>query len=262
MNILFLGDIVSEAGLTAVCAELPRLQQHFGSELIIANGENIWDGKGPNAEHIERLRQKGVHVVTTGNHVWENWKSRPLLAKNPFVLRPHNYPPENEGSGIVRFDHNGIAVCVIQVQGRVYMPPIDCPFKAMDSLLESADHQSVLTIVDFHAEATAEKRALAAYLDGRVSLVIGTHTHVQTADAQILGGGTGFITDVGMCGPINSVLGMNTEVALKRFLLQTAHKYESAPPPIRISGVHAVIDTSTNKVTEITPFSIPEFSRS
>lgn len=261
ITLLFIGDVVGQSSLNTLLKALPALAQKFLPHGIIVNGENIVDGKGLSDREATMLFQAGVHVITTGNHVWENWKSRPLLANEPRVLRPHNYPAENPGSGIVVTTvANGYRVGVIQVQGRTYMQTIDCPFKALDAAIEAVSEETNVILVDFHAEATGEKMALGYYADGRVSAVLGTHTHIQTADAQILPRGTAYITDVGMTGPSISVLGMKIDVALNRFLLQTAHKYELGEGETRISGVVLEIDEITGRAQSIKPFSLPEFS--
>jgi hypothetical protein len=261
ITLLFIGDVVGQPSLNGLLKALPTLTQKFLPHGIIVNGENIVDGKGLSDREATMLFQAGVHVITTGNHVWENWKSRPLLVNEPRVLRPHNYPAENPGSGIVVATvANGYRVGVIQVQGRTYMQTIDCPFKALDAAIEAVSEETNIILVDFHAEATGEKMALGYYADGRVSAVLGTHTHIQTADAQILPRGTAYITDVGMTGPSMSVLGMKIDVALNRFLLQTAHKYELGEGETRISGVVLEIDETTGRAQSIKPFSLPEFS--
>jgi hypothetical protein len=260
ITILFIGDVVGQPSLQGLLKAMPGLRERYAPHGIIVNGENIVDGKGLSDREATMLFQAGAHVITTGNHIWENWKSRPLLATNPLVLRPHNYPPENPGRGITTATiANGYRMGVIQVQGRTYMQTIDCPFKTLDAAIEEVSAETQIIIVDFHAEATGEKVALGYYADGRVSAVLGTHTHIQTADAQILPQGTAYITDVGMTGPAMSVLGMNIDVALNRFLLQTAHKYELGEGVTRISGVVLKIDDTTGKAHSIEPFVQPEF---
>ncbi|MCS7000201.1 MAG: TIGR00282 family metallophosphoesterase [Bacteroidota bacterium] len=257
IRILFIGDIVGTPTLERLCGMLGTLRTQYAADLIIANAENVCDGKGPGKAEAEQLFAAGVDVITTGNHVWENWKSRPLLASNPRVLRPQNYPAGNPGSGVVIVETPKGPVGVLQVQGRVYMPPIDCPFRTAQRAVEQLRTRTLVIVVDFHAEATAEKIALARYLDGSVTAVLGTHTHVQTNDARILPNGTAFVTDVGMSGAFNSVIGMATEVALRRFLYQTAHKFELASGDWRISGAVVTADPSTGKALTIETFCLP-----
>lgn len=259
MRILFIGDVVGFAGYRALLANLTKLTDEYKPDLLIVNGENIVDGKGLSEREATELFSAGVHVITTGNHVWENWKSRPLLSSNKCVLRPANYPVENPGRGWTVFTlPDGRAAGIVQIQGRVFMQPIDCPFKTIDSLLPKIASTTNIVIVDFHAEATAEKMAMGWHLDGRVSAILGTHTHVQTADATILPAGTAFITDVGMTGPYDSVIGLRKDVALRRFIQQTAHKYESATDMVRICGVVLDVDENSGHAVSIRSFCSPQ----
>lgn len=263
LSILFIGDVVGFIGHKELLQRLPALKERYIPDCIIVNGENIVDGKGLSDKEAGELFAAGANVITTGNHIWENWKARPLLASNPAVLRPHNYPMENPGRGwaVVTLP-DGRSVGVLQIQGRVYMQSIDCPFKTADAVLPKITAKTNVVFVDFHADATAEKIAMGWYLDGRVSAVVGTHTHIQTNDARILPGGTAYLTDSGMTGPYDSVLGMKKDIALKRFILQTAHKYETAEHDVRICGAFVVVDESTGKALSIEPFMIPEPARS
>jgi hypothetical protein len=215
INLLFIGDIVGEPALTFLKENLDKLKTKYKSNFIVVNGENIKDGKGITETESEFLFGLGVRVITTGNHVWDNWKARPLLSKDSRVIRPLNYPPNNPGFGYTIVDLEGEeTVAVLQIQGRSLMAPIDCPFRTVDHFLKQIREKTKNIIVDFHAETTSEKIAMAWHLDGKVSAIIGTHTHIQTADAQILPNGTAYITDVGMTGPYNSVIGMSKEVSL------------------------------------------------
>lgn len=262
LKLLFIGDIVGDNGLEFTLSSFNNIKETYNANFVVVNGENIWQGKGLNEEQAAKLFEIGVDVITTGNHIWDNWKSRPLLSTNNYVIRPANYPWGNPGRGItVVSTNNGDKVAVIQIQGRTFMQTIDCPFKAMDSLLKQLDKEVKIIVVDFHAEATAEKVAMAWHLDGKVSALLGTHTHIQTADAQIFPKGMAYITDVGMSGSYNSVVGMDKEVALKRFLLQTAHKFELASGDYKVSGVVVSIDTLSGQALEIQPFTYPDFRR-
>jgi len=259
MTTLFIGDVVGFSGLQCLIRSFDELKQRYSPDCIIVNGENIVNGKGLSEKEAQQLFDAGTTAITTGNHVWENWLSRPLLASHPNVLRPMNYPQGNPGRGFTILTlPNSQTVGVIQLQGRTYMQPIDCPFRAADFAL-SKMKSCVAIIVDFHAEATAEKVAMGWYLDGKVSAVLGTHTHVQTADAQLLPNGTAYITDVGMTGPYDSVLGLRKDVALKRFMLQTAHKYEPADTDNRVCGVCITTDNNSLTAQKIEPFIYPAF---
>lgn len=258
LSVLFIGDIVGNAGMNAIRTFLPSFIQKYSADCVVINGENIVNGKGLTEKEATELFSLGAHVITTGNHVWENWQSRPLLATNPLVIRPINYPVGNPGRGYaIASLPDGRKVGVLQLQGRTFMQSIDCPFRAADSALAKLQAQCKIIIVDFHADATAEKIAMGWHLDGKVSAVLGTHTHIQTADARILPNGTAYVTDVGMTGPYDSVLGMQKEIALKRFILQTAHKYETATDDMRICGANVIIDEQTGKAISIKPFMYP-----
>ncbi len=261
INILFIGDLVGNAGVDAAAMFLPSFKEKYKVDVLIVNGENAMDGKSISAAQLNRLFDLGVHVVTTGNHVWERWHIRKLLDGNPNLLRPANYPKENAGRGYTLID-TGVAgkVGVVNLQGRVFMFDIDCPFKAADRIVAKLRDEARIIFVDMHAEATAEKIAMGWYLDGRVSAVVGTHTHVQTADARILPGGTGYITDVGMTGPYDSVVGMRKDIAIKRFIMQTPHKYEIANNDVHMCGVFLKVEAATGKTIHIESFVYPEFN--
>lgn len=262
INLLFIGDIVGEEALSFLKENLDKIKSKYKTNFIIVNGENIKDGKGITEVEANFLFSLGVNVITTGNHVWDNWKARPLLSREPRIIRPLNYPPNNPGFGYTIVDvEPGVSVAVMQLQGRSLMNPIDCPFRTADHFLKSIREKTQNIVVDFHAETTSEKMSLAWYLDGKVSAIVGTHTHIQTADAQILPNGTAYITDVGMTGPYNSVIGLNKEVSIKRMLLQTPQKFELATGDLRISGVHIEIDALTHQAMIIQPFVIPEFQK-
>ncbi len=259
-NIIFIGDIVGQVGIDAVLKYLPAIKEKYLPELIIANGENADKGKGITKKEADILFNNGVNVITTGNHIWDNWNSKPLLRENPKVLRPLNYPPENIGMGYYVYElKDGESICVVNIQGRTFMQAIDCPFKAMDMILKNVSEKTKNIIVDFHADATAEKIAMGWYLDGKVSALIGTHTHVPTADASILPKGTAYITDVGMTGPYDSVVGMNKEIGIKRFLLQVPHKYEVATGDVRLCGVNVNINSYSGLANSIEQIILPKF---
>lgn len=259
IDVLFIGDIVGDCGINAVEEKIPALIEKYNPDLIIANGENASAGKGLTETEANRLFNLGVDILTSGNHVWDNWKSKPLLSSNQKVIRPLNYPPGNAGRGytFVTFE-DGKEIAILNLQGRTYMQAIDCPFRAADYALKTIQERTNLIIVDFHADASAEKVAMGWHLDGKVSAVIGTHTHIQTADACILPQGSAYITDVGMTGPYDSVVGLKKEIALKRFIFQTPFKYELATEDVRLCGVNIKINPSNGKAFSIKSFMLPE----
>jgi metallophosphoesterase (TIGR00282 family) len=260
INIVFIGDIVGDAGINTVVNQIANLRTKFQPDFVIANGENADKGKGITKREAKILFDVGIDIITTGNHVWDNWYSKPLLVDNPKVLRPFNYPSGNVGMGYYIAEKEGVgSICVINIQGRTFMQPIDCPFKAADYLIKTVSDKTKNIFIDFHADATAEKIAMSWYLDGRISALVGTHTHIPTSDASILPKGTAYITDVGMTGPYDSVVGMQKDLALKRFLLQIPHKYEVATEDNRICGVSVVIDNTTGLAQSIEQFIIPKF---
>lgn len=258
IKILFVGDVVGEPGLKAVDSELPGMLREHEVDFCIVNGENAYEGKGIRPGDADRIFTAGAQVITSGNHIWERWQSKKVLTENPRVLRPLNYPPGNVGNGWCSTRVLETEVIVVNLQGLTFLPDIDCPFRAVDALLRTFSPTAVV-IVDFHAEATAEKIAMGRFLDGRVAAVLGTHTHVPTSDAQIFPKGTAFITDVGMTGPYSSVIGMDIDTAIRRFLYKTPYKYETATDDARIASVLMEIDASTRKAISITPLIRPPF---
>lgn len=226
MRILFLGDIIGRPGRRTVAALLPDLLAEHRIDFTIANGENAAAGLGLTEKIAHELLDLGIDVLTSGNHIWQQKEARDFLPRLPQVLRPANYPPAAPGAGWgVYRARNGEELAVVNLQGRVFMDPMDCPFRGGDAVLAALPPVAAI-VVDFHAEATSEKAALARYLDGRVTAVLGTHTHVQTADETILPGGTAFLSDVGMTGPSDSVIGGIPEVMLQRFLTGIRAKFE------------------------------------
>ncbi|HUN65726.1 MAG TPA: TIGR00282 family metallophosphoesterase [Bacteroidota bacterium] len=260
LNILFIGDIVGKPGLDLTETLLKSYIQKYGIDFCIVNGENLVDGKGINEEAAAKVFSLGVHVITGGNHLWDNWHAKKLLAANRAVLRPLNYPSENPGNGFIVYDLGDKGkVGVLNLQGRVYMQPIDCPFKKAEWAVGKIREQTNVIFVDMHAEATAEKVALGWFLDGKVSALVGTHTHIQTADARILPAGTAYITDVGMTGPYDSVIGLKKDIAIRRFLHQTPYKYEMATFDVRLCGVYLQVDGETGKALKFESFIYPAF---
>ncbi len=246
MKLLFIGDIVGRAGRRTLVDHLDRLIDRHLVDLVIANGENAAAGYGLTASVLNELFDSGVDVVTSGNHIWDKKEIMPVLEKESRLLRPANYPPglPGYGSGIYE-TAAGIKVGVLNLEGRVFMKNLDCPFRAADSLIAELKQVTPIVFVDFHAEATSEKQALGFYLDGRVSAVVGTHTHVQTADERILPEGTGYLTDVGMTGSQDAIIGNQKESAMDRFLTQLPVRLEVAKKNPQLCGVLLTINEET-----------------
>ncbi len=261
LKVLFIGDIVGAPGLSLLETLLPSLISKYEAQFVIANGENSHEGMGINEEIIRTLYGLGVHVITGGNHSFAKWKIYPYMKTDPRLLRPMNYPRGAHGFGYGIYDIPGTShkIGVVNLQGRTYMQPIDDPFRAADWVIEKIREETSAIFIDFHAEATAEKVAFGWYVDGKASVVAGTHTHIPTADARILPKGLGYITDVGMTGPYESVIGMDKDTAIKRFLLQTPHKYKTANGDNRICGLFTKIDPDTGRCTYIEPVTFPKF---
>ncbi|GAV23117.1 TIGR00282 family metallophosphoesterase [Carboxydothermus pertinax] len=236
MNILVLGDIVGRVGRKGVKEVIPKILEKYSVDFIIANGENAAGGNGITPEIAKELFAMGINVLTMGNHTWDKKELFAIINDETRIIRPANYPPGTPGQGYGIFKVKGKSIAVVNLMGRVFMSDLDCPFRKMDELLSEL-HKADYIVVDFHAEATSEKVALGWYLDGKVSLVFGTHTHVPTADERILPGGTAYITDIGMSGPINSVIGVKTNLVLQKFLTQMPQRFESASGPYIVSGI-------------------------
>jgi metallophosphoesterase (TIGR00282 family) len=260
LNILFVGDIVGQPGLELAVSLIPNYLRKHAVDLLIVNGENTTEGKGISAEDAKKIFDAGAHVITTGNHVWDRWDSRKVMGADRRILRPINYPRENGGNGFIVVDlgEKGKAG-VINVQGRVFMQPIDDPFRATERAMTRIHEETKVVFVDFHADATAEKMAFGWHFDGSVSAVIGTHTHTPTADGRILPRGTAFQTDVGMTGPYDSVLGMKKEQAIRRLIMGTPHKYEVASHDVRFCAAYVQVDPSTGKALKMESIVFPAF---
>lgn len=252
VNILFIGDIVGKPGRQAVARELHRLVDRHRIDLVIANGENAAGGFGLTAETAKELFGCGIHLFTSGNHIWDKKDALEFITREERLVRPANYPPgaPGKGSAIVK-TAGGIKVGVLNLEGRVFMSNLECPFRAADVELERLRRETPVILVDFHAEATSEKSALGWYIDGRASAVIGTHTHVQTADERILPEGTAFLTDAGMTGAFESVIGVRKEEPIQKFLTQLPAKFEVAKKDIRLNGVVIGIDENSGRALSI-----------
>lgn len=252
MRILFLGDIVGRPGRRAVGELLTSLQEKYTPELVIANGENAAGGNGITRKTADELFEAGIDVLTMGNHVWDQKEVYGFIEHEKRIIRPANYPPGTPGRGyVIAHTRNNSRVGIINLSGRVYMPLLDCPFRLLDDLLPLIRKETPVTIIDFHAEATSEKMALGWYVDGRVSALIGTHTHIQTADERILPKGTGYITDVGMTGPRDSVLGVKIEPVITKFTTLQPVRFEVAAGPVQLNAVFLHIDQNNGNTMVI-----------
>lgn len=251
MKVLFIADIVGQPGRDAVAHILGRIKNQEGVEMIIANGENAAGGMGLTPGVANELFRLGIDVLTMGNHTWDKKEIISIIEEKP-VVRPANYAPGVPGRGALLFTTTkDLKVGVMNLVGRVFMAPADCPFRAADRILEELKKETNIIIVDVHAEATSEKIAMGWYLDGKVSAVIGTHTHVQTADEKILPEGTAYITDSGMTGPHDSVIGIKKEIILQRFLLQMPIRFDVASEDVRFEGVIVEVDENSGKAIAI-----------
>ncbi len=247
MRILVVGDVVGKPGRRAVRMLVPQLRKEHHIDFIIVNGENAAGGFGITLDNIQEFLECGVDVVTSGNHVWDQKEFIPHMDSELPVVRPFNYPPGVPGRGYIQ--KNG--VLVVNLMGRTFMADIDCPFRAADRILTEVNPRPSAIIVDFHGEATSEKQAMGWHLDGRVSAVVGTHTHVGTVDARVLPGGTAFVTDIGMVGPRDSVIGVDAKSVLQRFLTQMPARFEVAKGPVTFNSVLIETDDATGRARSI-----------
>ena len=251
MKILAVGDIVGEAGVRKLKEELPKIKKEYNIDFVITNGENSAGGMGINERNFNDMLEAGTNVVTMGNHTWGK-KDIFKFIDHPQLLRPANYPKGVVGKGLGIYECNGKKIAVMNFMGRVDINILtENPFIMAKDMVEEIKEQVDIIIIDFHAEATAEKIAMARYLDGKITAIFGTHTHVQTADEQILPNGTGYITDIGMTGPKNSVIGMDAQASIKRFETTLPEKYKLAEGECILNAVIFNIDDTTSKVTDI-----------
>jgi metallophosphoesterase (TIGR00282 family) len=252
MRILFLGDVVGRGARLALRRRLRALRRERQVDFVVANGENAAGGKGLDPDSAEELLDAGVDVITSGNHVWQHARLIPVLETERRLLRPANFPAGNPGHGwTVQRAANGVAVGVVNLIGRAFMGSADCPFAKADEAVAAIAGEADVVIVDMHAEATAEKAAMGWHLAGRVAGVIGSHTHVQTADERILPGGTAYLTDSGMCGPTDSVIGMRREEVVRRFITQMPVRFEVAKGPLLLQGALLDVDPQSGRATAI-----------
>jgi metallophosphoesterase (TIGR00282 family) len=252
VKILFIADIVGKPGRQALSQELHRLVDRHAVDLVIANGENASGGFGLTEETAKELYGLGIHLITSGNHIWDKKESIDFIRREEKLIRPANYPEGTAGKGSVVIQTPlGVRVGVLNLEGRVFMSALECPFRVADREIALLRQSTPIILVDFHAEATSEKLALGWYLDGRVSAVLGTHTHVQTADERVLPGGTAFIADVGMTGSFDSVIGIRKELAVEKFLTQLPVRFEVAKKDVRLNCVVLEIDEISGKALGI-----------
>jgi metallophosphoesterase (TIGR00282 family) len=252
LRVLFIGDIVGRPGRRAVRELLPSLQEKYAPELVIANGENAAGGNGITRRTADELFDAGIDVLTMGNHIWDQKEIYSFIEDDKKIIRPANYPPDSPGRGyLITHTTNNLKVGIINLSGRIFMQPLTCPFQMLDDILLAIRKETKSIIIDFHAEATSEKMAMGWYVDGRASALVGTHTHIQTADDRILPQGTGYITDVGMTGPRDSVLGVKIEPVISKFLTMRPVRFSVASGPIQINAVILQIDSETGNTAFI-----------
>lgn len=244
MRVLMLGDIYGRPGRKIVGEKLPEIKAEYRPDLIIANGENCASGFGLTRKLADELFDMGIDVITSGNHIWDQREMYTYIQEEPRILRPANYPPGVPGSYLYYAKVKDTQVAVISLTGRVFMGDFDCPFRRVDDILTEIGEKTPYIIIDFHGEATSEKVAFGYYVDGRVSAIVGTHTHIPTADHRILPKGTAYTTDLGMCGPMNGVLGVDPDTVIEKFLTQLPNRFTVAKGPVWLCGVLIDIDQS------------------
>ena len=257
VTVLCVGDVFGEPGRRAVQTLLPRLRKQYEVDLAVVNVENAAAGFGVTPLIARTFLDQGVDVMTSGNHIWDRKEVIGYIAKENLLLRPANYPPGTPGTGSVVVKAGPHKVAVLNMMGRVFLPHLDCPFRKADEEIPRLRQDTPIIVVDMHSEATSESQAMGWYLDGRVSAVVGTHRHVQTADERLLPQGTAFITDLGMTGPVDSVIGVEPELAISRFLTQMPNKFEPAKGPAALHGAVIRIDPDTGRALSIERLRVP-----
>jgi 2',3'-cyclic-nucleotide 2'-phosphodiesterase len=258
VKVLFVGDIVGKPGRLAAIERVPRLRDELDADIVIANGENAAGGMGITPDIANALLDDaGIDVITLGNHSWAKREALALVDHEPRVLRAANHVPGTPGRGVAVYDTRRGPVAVVLLLGRVFMDPVDDPFRAADAALAEVRGAAAVTIIDMHAEASSEKQALGWHVDGRATAVVGTHTHVQTADERLLPQGTAYITDAGMTGPDRSIIGMSVETAMPRFTTSIPSRFEVAPGPATLRGVLIEADDSSGLARSITRLQVP-----
>jgi len=257
MKVLMIGDVVARPGRVAVLERIQDLREQHGIDLAVMNAENVAGGFSITPPLADELFRAGIDVMTSGNHIYDKREVIPYIERQPRLLRPANYPPGSPGSGLFVGEVRGTRVAVLNVIGRVFMGPADDPFRAAEAMVSAIPEDVKVRLVDMHAEATSEKVAMGWFLDGRVSAVVGTHTHVQTADERILPGGTAYLTDLGMTGSYAGVIGMKTEDVITRFTSAVYKRAEHASGQVRICAAVIDVDETTGRAREITRLSLP-----
>lgn len=260
MKVVFIGDIVGNVGRDTVKRLLPWIKDKYQPHIIIANGENAAGGRGINAAIARELFEWGVHGITMGNHTWDNREIFEFIDDEPRLIRPANLPPGTPGAGSAVIKVGNKELAIVNLIGRTFLPPSDCPFRAADEIVDELRRKHRCILVDFHAEATSEKIAMGWHLDGRASLVVGTHTHVQTNDDRILPEGTAYLTDAGMTGPRDGVLGMERETVIRKFMTGLPARFQVADTKWILSGVFVDIDEATGKAVKVQTIRVDEDS--
>ena len=251
MRLLVVGDVVGRLGRKAFARYTRELKEKYTIDLVIVNGENSAGGKGISRKSLDELYRAGADIVTSGNHVWDNREINGFIDDEPYLVRPANYPEGAQGKGWCIYPFKSANLAVVNMSGRTFMPDMDCPFQKIEEVLSEIGQEADIILLDFHAETTSEKMAMGFYLDGRVQAVVGTHTHIQTADERILPQGTAYITDLGMVGPWNSVLGVKPEIIIQKFTTCRPVRFDLAEGPAVYSAVVIDIDTNTKKAVSI-----------
>ena len=256
LKVMLVGDVIGHSGRRAFCKITPKLRKEKAIDVVIVNGENSAGGKGFTCKSLDELYRGGADVITSGNHVWDKRDVLEFIDQEPFLIRPANYPEGTPGKGWCSYPFKAKNIGVMNLSGRAFMPPLDCPFQKVEELLHEMQDECDIIFLDFHAETTSEKIAMGWYLDGRVNGVVGTHTHVQTADETVLPKGTGYITDVGMTGPINSVLGVRAELVIKKQISKMPVRFDFADGPCKLDCILFDIDEKTGLTRSTERFSL------
>lgn len=258
MKILMVGDVFGRAGRRAFAEHTAKIKREKNIDVVVVNGENAAHGKGLTLPTFNALLSGGADIVTTGNHVWDKKDVLEFIDREPFLLRPANYPANTPGKGFCIYPYKAKNIGVINLQGRIFMNPLDCPFTCAEEILREIRRECDIILVDFHAEATSEKMAMAYFLDGKTNALVGTHTHVQTADERILPKGTAYLTDLGMTGPLNSIIGVNSPPVVEQFLSCRLNKFEPAEGNCIYCGLIIEIDDKTNRTLKVERVQIVE----